>query len=51
MPHKHRSEAQAALLKEMQNFDRMLGELNEERAGLLHERTALEAKYTRLSGP
>ena len=49
MPHKH--ETQAALLKEIHEIDKLLGDLNEERAALLLQRKALEAKYTRLSGP
>ena len=49
MPHKH--ETHAALLEEIHEIDKLLGDLNEERAALLHQRTALEAKYTRLSGP
>jgi len=50
MPHKHRSEEQVALLKEIRDIDKLLGDLSEERAALLHQRTELEAKYTRLSG-
>ena len=46
MPHKH--ETQAALLEEIHEIDKLLGDLNEERAALLLQRKALEAEYTRL---